>query len=87
MKKCVMCNKEFEEKELDFAGRCEPCFKAYVTAPDHLKPKLNLPYSPKLFYYSDGGTITMAHKKDIESRRLGPDGEVVKGNDSIHISR
>lgn len=44
MKECVMCHKPFEEKDLDFLGRCTPCFHEYVQADK--KPKLCIPFVP-----------------------------------------
>jgi hypothetical protein len=46
MKKCVMCYKEFEEKDLDFLGRCEPCFRKYLNMPRDEKPNLGIPFTP-----------------------------------------
>jgi DNA-directed RNA polymerase subunit RPC12/RpoP len=46
MKPCVMCKKEFEEKELDFLGRCEPCFKSYLLMKPDEKPNLGVPFTP-----------------------------------------
>ena len=46
MKECVMCHVEFEEKDLDFLGRCEPCFKKYMTMPEDERPKIGTPYTP-----------------------------------------
>lgn len=44
MIKCVMCHLEFEEAALDFLGRCEPCFRKYLTMED--RPKLSIPFTP-----------------------------------------
>lgn len=46
MKPCVMCKKPFEEKELDFLGRCEPCFHRYMQMKDEDKPRLGIPFVP-----------------------------------------
>lgn len=50
MKTCVMCGKEFEEKDLDFVGRCiigEPsCFTKFMTMPEDQKPKVGVPFTP-----------------------------------------
>lgn len=46
MRPCVMCKKEFKTEELDFLERCEPCFRAYVTAKDEDKPKISKPFVP-----------------------------------------
>lgn len=44
---CVMCKKEFDEKELDFLGRCEPCFRVYMAIPDNeKKPHVGVPFVP-----------------------------------------
>lgn len=46
-KPCIMCKEEFEEKDLDFVGRCEPCFKKYMQIPDtEKKPNLGIPNMP-----------------------------------------
>jgi DNA-directed RNA polymerase subunit RPC12/RpoP len=45
-KNCVMCGKEFEEKDLDFLGRCEPCFKKFMETPEDKRPKIGIPFSP-----------------------------------------
>lgn len=45
-KSCVMCKVEFEEKDLDFLGRCEPCFHKYMTMPEDERPKMDIPYVP-----------------------------------------
>jgi len=45
---CVMCRKEFDEKVLDWCGRCEPCFRAYVALKDtDKKPNMGIPWSNK----------------------------------------
>jgi DNA-directed RNA polymerase subunit RPC12/RpoP len=44
MIKCVMCHNEFSEKELDFLGRCENCFRKYLTMEE--KPNLGIPFTP-----------------------------------------
>lgn len=46
MKPCCMCKKEFEEKDLDFLGRCEPCFRTYLHMKDSSKPHLGVPFTP-----------------------------------------
>jgi hypothetical protein len=47
MKNCIMCNQLFEEKDLDWIGRCEPCFRKYMLLKDtDLKPDLGIPYTP-----------------------------------------
>lgn len=44
MKDCCMCHKQFEEKDLDFLERCEPCFKEYLTMDK--KPNVGVPFVP-----------------------------------------
>jgi hypothetical protein len=44
MKECCMCHHEFEEKDLDFLGRCEGCFRRYLDMKD--KPDLGVPFTP-----------------------------------------
>jgi hypothetical protein len=39
-----MCQQEFEEKALDFLGRCESCFKKYLDMEE--KPDLGIPFTP-----------------------------------------
>lgn len=46
MKLCVMCKIEFAANELDFLGRCESCFKKYMTMPEDDRPKMDIPYVP-----------------------------------------
>ena len=46
MTNCVMCKKEFCAAELDFLGRCEPCFKEYMAMPEDKRPLLGKPFSP-----------------------------------------
>lgn len=46
MKPCIMCKKNFEEKDLDFLGRCDECFKIYMQLPDDQKPKFGVPFVP-----------------------------------------
>jgi len=46
MKPCVMCKAEFEEKDLDFLGRCDKCFHEYMLLPDDKKPNLGVPFVP-----------------------------------------
>lgn len=46
MKPCVMCNKEFEEKQLDFLGRCDDCFRKFMDMPEDQRPKLGIPFTP-----------------------------------------
>ena len=46
MKPCVMCKAEFEEKDLDFLGRCDKCFRLYMDTPDSERPKLGVPFVP-----------------------------------------
>ncbi len=41
---CVMCKKEFELKDVDFLGRCTPCFKLYLDM--EKKPKIGVPFVP-----------------------------------------
>ena len=48
---CLMCKKEFDAAELDFVGRCEPCFKLYMELPDDKRPELGVPFTPA--YNSD----------------------------------
>lgn len=40
MGKCIMCQQEFNEKDLDFAGRCEYCFRQYIQMKDYEKPHI-----------------------------------------------
>lgn len=40
-----MCKKEFEEKDLDFLERCEPCFHIYVEM-EGKRPDVGVPYVP-----------------------------------------
>lgn len=44
MKPCVMCKQEFEEKDLDFLGRCLKCFKDYLDMDN--KPHVGVPFVP-----------------------------------------
>lgn len=44
MKQCVMCKQDFEEKDLDFLGRCTPCFKQYLDM--EKKPNVGVPFVP-----------------------------------------
>lgn len=45
---CVMCKQEFNEKELDWCGRCEACFRKYMSIPDgEKKPNMGVPWSNK----------------------------------------
>lgn len=46
MKQCVLCKQDFEDKELDFLERCEPCFKTWMTTPEDERQKIGTPYSP-----------------------------------------
>lgn len=46
MKPCVMCKQEFDEKALDFLGRCEPCFHKYMETPEDQRPHVGVPYTP-----------------------------------------
>jgi len=46
MLKCIMCQQEFEEKVLDFLGRCEACFRKYMDMADSEKPNLGIPFTP-----------------------------------------
>ncbi len=46
MKPCVMCKEHFDAAALDFIGRCEPCFKKYMTMPDDEKLELGVPFTP-----------------------------------------
>lgn len=46
MKPCAMCTKEFEEKDLDFLGRCDVCFRKYMDTPESERPNLGVPYTP-----------------------------------------
>jgi hypothetical protein len=46
MKECVLCHKMFEEKDLDFLGRCEPCFKDWMNTPEDQRPKIGKPFVP-----------------------------------------
>lgn len=49
-KKCVMCPGEFETKDLDFLGRCTPCFSRYMQMTEEekkdIKGKLGVPFTP-----------------------------------------
>ena len=45
--KCCMCQKECAKVDLDFLGRCEPCFRAYLAIPDtEKKPHVGVPFVP-----------------------------------------
>lgn len=46
MKPCVMCKQDFEDKDLDFLGRCTPCFHKYMTMPEDERPNIGVPFSP-----------------------------------------
>lgn len=46
VKKCAMCDQDFPAAELDFLGRCDECFKKYMTMPEAERPRLGTPYSP-----------------------------------------
>ena len=50
MKPCVMCGREFEEKDLDFLGRCiageDNCFKKFMTLPADQRPHIGVPFTP-----------------------------------------
>lgn len=47
MKQCVMCKSQFEEADLDFLGRCTPCFHKYMAMPEDERPKgLGIPFTP-----------------------------------------
>ena len=43
---CVMCKQYFAEADLDFLGRCTPCFHKYMEMKDEDKPNLGVPYTP-----------------------------------------
>lgn len=43
---CVMCKAEFKKEDLDFLGRCDVCFRLYMTMPEQDRPKLGVPYVP-----------------------------------------
>lgn len=47
---CVICHKEFEKEDVDFLGRCTPCFHFYMSLTDEekekLKGQLGVPFSP-----------------------------------------
>lgn len=45
---CIMCKKEFEEKDLDFVGRCLQCFRDYVNGKKDVD--LGIPFSKKINY-------------------------------------
>lgn len=76
MGKCDHCGKE---AELDFLGRCEPCFRRYV---ENVQDK---PYRPGVM--APGYTVTAAHLDDIRHRRLDSDGRVYRdrGRKSITL--
>ena len=46
MIQCVMCHKEFEKVDLDWCGRCEPCFRKYLSLKDSEKPDMGVPFTP-----------------------------------------
>lgn len=46
MKPCLMCNQMFDEAALDFVGRCEPCFRAYLAMEPGSLPDLGVPFTP-----------------------------------------
>jgi hypothetical protein len=45
-----MCKVEFEDKDLDFLGRCTPCFHKFMRMTDDekkdIKGKLGVPFTP-----------------------------------------
>jgi len=43
---CIMCHNEFDEKDLDFVGRCFKCFKDYLSLPKSKLPELGIPFTP-----------------------------------------
>jgi DNA-directed RNA polymerase subunit RPC12/RpoP len=43
---CVMCGEAFTKDEMDFLGRCIPCFHKYMTMPEDDRPKLSKPFVP-----------------------------------------
>ena len=43
---CVMCNEAFTKDEMDFLGRCFPCFHKYMTMPESERPKIGKPFVP-----------------------------------------
>jgi DNA-directed RNA polymerase subunit RPC12/RpoP len=46
MKSCIMCNAEFEARDLDFVGRCDSCFHKFMLMPKNERPKLSIPFVP-----------------------------------------
>jgi len=46
MKPCVLCKKDFNEADLDFLGRCEPCFHLWMETPEDQRAKLSVPFVP-----------------------------------------
>jgi hypothetical protein len=46
MKPCIMCHVEFNERDLDFLGRCEPCFHKWMETPEDQRVKMSVPYVP-----------------------------------------
>lgn len=43
---CVMCGEAFLKDDMDFLGRCIPCFHKYMTMPEIERPKLSKPFVP-----------------------------------------
>lgn len=41
-----MCHLPFEEKDLDFLGRCEKCFRIYMDTPEDKRSHLGVPFTP-----------------------------------------
>ena len=80
MKPCDVCH---ELGDLDFLGRCEKCFRAYL---DNL-PTDSMYSTTKRLYHTDGikGGISPAHADDIKRRVVGPDGSVFRDRGRFSI--
>jgi hypothetical protein len=65
---CFMCNKE---AQVDWLGRCEPCFRAYLDNP----VGISAPTVISKVQLTPTISATPAHINDIKSRRLAEDGK------------
>lgn len=74
---CDICK---NEGDLDFLGRCEPCFRRYVNEvkDDYFRPGVKAPGHKN---------VTVAHLDDIRRRRIDSDGKVYRdrGRKSITL--
>ena len=82
MDHCVVCKKM---ADVDFLGKCEPCFRDYV-----MNKTEDAVINTKMFW-TDGhsGKISPAHLADIKRRKLGPDGKVYRdyGKRSFYMGK